>query len=133
MSHKLLVATYQDDLQQLEMFCYCLDRNWQGNRVITVVLNSSNDWNDCLIKTEEIVKQYPMVKDLVNFDLPDEWYVKTSPTGRNSNMYMPEERNDIYEYNKQWFFYKNTRDKMRGGNIFKTLWDSIVYTIKEIL
>ena len=38
MSHKLLVATYQDDLRQFEMFCHCLNKNWQGDRKLTVAL-----------------------------------------------------------------------------------------------
>ena len=45
MSEKLLVATYDQDLLQFEMFCYCLNKNWQGNRFLTVVLNSCSDWS----------------------------------------------------------------------------------------
>ena len=40
MTHKLLVATYQDDLQQFEMFCHCLNKNWKGTQRLTVALGS---------------------------------------------------------------------------------------------
>ena len=40
MTHKLLVTTYNEDAKQFEMFCYCLNKNWRGNRFITIVINS---------------------------------------------------------------------------------------------
>lgn len=42
---KLLVATYHEDLPQFEMFCYCINKNWQGNRFLTVVLGQGTDIN----------------------------------------------------------------------------------------
>jgi hypothetical protein len=55
---KLLVATYHDDLHQFEMFCYCLDRFWQGNRFITIVLNSSSSWNEDFESVQKIITRY---------------------------------------------------------------------------
>lgn len=43
MTHKLLVATYQDDLRQFEMFCHCLDRNWQGSKNLIVAMGKQTD------------------------------------------------------------------------------------------
>ena len=71
----------------------------------------------------EIVKQYPPIKHLLDFSKPDFWYVHTAPTGRSSNMYMPEDRNDVFEHKKQWFVYKNKRSEMYGGDVFVRLWE----------
>lgn len=65
MSHKLLVATYQDDLRQFEIFCHCLNKNWQGERRLTVALGK-----------DTAVQQ---VQKLVDQELPS-WQVDTRST-----------------------------------------------------
>lgn len=55
---KLLVATYDQDLLQFEMFCYCINKNWKGNRFLTVVLNSSSDWNQAYLRVKTVVSEY---------------------------------------------------------------------------
>jgi hypothetical protein len=58
MTEKLLVATYDQDLLQLEMFCYCINKNWQSNQFLTVVLNSCNDWSASFVQVEKILHEY---------------------------------------------------------------------------
>jgi len=53
MSHKLLVATYQDDLKQFEMFCHCLHKNWQGNQRLTVAMGKDTP----IAQVQKIVDQ----------------------------------------------------------------------------
>jgi len=53
MSHSLLVVTYTDDLAQFYMFCHCLNRNWQGDTQLTVVLGK----NTLVDRVERIVKE----------------------------------------------------------------------------
>jgi len=48
MNHKLLVVTFQDDLPQFQMFCYCLAKNWQGHQDLTVILGKNT--NQDLVK-----------------------------------------------------------------------------------
>jgi len=55
---KLLVATYDQDLLQFEMFCYCINKNWKGNRFLTIVLNSSADWDITRWRVNDIVDRY---------------------------------------------------------------------------
>lgn len=38
---KLLVVVYDQDLPQFELMCYCLNKNWQGNKHITIVVQGS--------------------------------------------------------------------------------------------
>lgn len=42
MTHKLLVATYSGDLAQFELCCHCINKNWKGNRCITISLGQPN-------------------------------------------------------------------------------------------
>jgi hypothetical protein len=59
---KLLVATYDQDLQQFEMFCHCLVRNWKGNPRLDVVLGKGTNAD--------------LVKSIVNKIFPIAWIVK---------------------------------------------------------
>lgn len=81
----------------------------------------------------EIVRQYPMVKDLIDLDAPDAFYVKTVPTGRSSNIYMPEKpRNDVFNYKDTWFLYKKERKDMLGGKLFIKLWNDLREELNEL-
>jgi hypothetical protein len=53
MTHKLLVTTYQDDLTQFEMFCHCLNKNWQSNRQLTVALGKNTN----VLEVQRIIDQ----------------------------------------------------------------------------
>lgn len=55
---KLLVATYDQDLLQFEMFCHCINKNWKGNRFLTVVLNSCADWNETYLCIQHSVDKH---------------------------------------------------------------------------
>ncbi len=74
-----------------------------------------------------IVRKYPMIKGMIDLDKPDMWYVSTAPTGRSSNIYMPEKpRNDVFEHKEQWFLYKKERKDMLGGSNFTKVWSYLV-------
>ena len=52
---KILVQTYQPDMLQFEMFCHCLNKNWQDDKNITVIVGQPNA--DTVIRiTENIIK-----------------------------------------------------------------------------
>jgi hypothetical protein len=40
---KIVVGTYEEDFTQFEIFCYCLNKNWKGNKQITVFVGSYNN------------------------------------------------------------------------------------------
>jgi len=84
-----------------------------------------------ILMYKEIVKIYPQIN--IDLDSPDRWYISTAPTGRSSNIYMPEKpRNDTFEYNEQWFLYKKTRDEFLDSQFFIARWNEIVKEINEI-
>jgi hypothetical protein len=66
MSHKLLVITFTDDLKQFEMFCYCLNKNWQGSKNLIVVTQQN---------TNQLV-----VQNIVDRTLPNSWTVEIKST-----------------------------------------------------
>lgn len=82
MSHKLLVATYQDDLSQFEMFCHCLNKNWQGDRRLIVAMGKDTST--------------AQVQQIVDRDLPD-WHVDIQPTAfPYSSGYTEQQVNKIF-------------------------------------
>lgn len=82
MSHKLLVATYKDDLAQFEMFCYCLNKNWQDNRRLTIVLGK----NTVMSQVQDIVDRHLV-----------QWTVDIQPTTHPySNGYTEQQVNKIF-------------------------------------
>ena len=82
MSHKLLVATYQDDLSQFEMFCHCLNKNWQGDRRLTVAMGKDTST--------------AQVQQIVDRELPD-WHVDIQPTAfPYSSGYTEQQVNKIF-------------------------------------
>jgi hypothetical protein len=66
MTHKLLVVTYPDDLKQFEMFCYCLEKNWQGSKNLIVVTQQDTDQQ--------------VVQKIIDHMLLDGWNVEINQT-----------------------------------------------------
>ena len=55
---KIVVGTYQEDMKQFEVFCYCLNKNWNGNKQITVFVGSHKGNPGDISKVAYIVDQY---------------------------------------------------------------------------
>jgi len=43
MTYRMLVTTFYGDLDQFKMFCYCLNKNWQGKKDLIVCIGSNED------------------------------------------------------------------------------------------
>ena len=41
MTSKLLAVVYDQDLPQFELMCFCLNKNWQGNKHITIIIQGN--------------------------------------------------------------------------------------------
>lgn len=70
---KLLVATYDQDLLQFEMFCHCINKNWKGNRFLTIVLNSCQEWKKTDTEIKGIISRYlsGWITEVVDGQHPD--------------------------------------------------------------
>jgi hypothetical protein len=50
----MLVTTFKDDIKQFHMFCYCLAKNWQGNKDLIVCLGKNDDESAFKKITDEV-------------------------------------------------------------------------------
>lgn len=64
MSDKIVVVVYDQDLPQFELMCYCLNKNWIGNKYLSVVCQDSA----ILVEVQNIITQ--------TFD--NDWFVTIS-------------------------------------------------------
>jgi hypothetical protein len=64
MLEKIVVVVYDKDLPQFELMCYCLNKNWIGNKYLTVV------YQDSAIEDE--------VRNIVAETFDDDWFVNVS-------------------------------------------------------
>ena len=79
-----------------------------------------------------IVEQYPMLAEKIQIGGPDYWYIKTVPTGRSSNIYMPKKENDIFDYKEQWFLYQKRREDFPGNETYNKIKQDIINKIERI-
>ena len=88
----------------------------------------------------EVCKVYPILTtlDIIDFDMPSWFFIKTHESGHCSNIYQPEEHNaKHFDYNEKSFMYDKTRPEMCGTNpdakyIFDDIKKSIENEIEQI-
>ena len=73
----------------------------------------------------EILKQYPFLGGLINFRKPDAFYVKQSAEGK-TNIFPPNEKNDLFDWAPKQFFHDKHRDEFPGGSYYITLRDKLL-------
>lgn len=81
--------------------------------------------SDNLIALNMLVRvaaMYPEIGNIIRLDEPDHYYIKTAQTDHSSNLFRPEEKNDTFEWNPQWFIYDKERSKMPGASEFNSQW-----------
>ena len=95
---------------------------------------------------KEVLKVIPEAATRINFNKPDMHYVKTFRvpdgkggwTSRGTNLYWPESKNDIFEYNPEDSIYQSKREDINGTNnpggetVFTKLWSSTLGEINEL-
>ena len=52
---KIVVGTYEEDLKQFEIFCYCLNKNWNGPKNLTAFVGSYNQQPGNINHVQQIV------------------------------------------------------------------------------
>lgn len=80
----------------------------------------------------EICKHYPMLKNKFDFNGPDKFAIETSKGNRSSNFYVPEPKNDIYEYRLDWFMKQKTRSEMKGGKQYLKLKKKLIEELSSL-
>jgi len=84
----------------------------------------------------EILKQLPIVYDIIDIDAEPKFYTKMagSRQGKCTNLYIPEENADKFEWNEKDFLYNKKREDFNGNanfNKFKSLYNEIKQEIKR--
>ena len=80
----------------------------------------------------EICKIYPMLKYKFDFNGVDRFAVETSKGGRSSNFYIPEPKNDVYEYREDWFMKNKMRQEMRNGDQYLAIKEKLLLELESI-
>lgn len=63
---------------------------------------------------QALISQYPLLSFLFDLHKPAAFYVATARTGRCTNLFVPDEDTDVYEWNREDYLYQRTRDKVNG-------------------
>jgi hypothetical protein len=66
MNYRLLVTTFTNDIPQFKMFCYCLNKNWKGNKNLIVCLD-----------TNDVVDTF---RNITNEIFSKQWNIEICPT-----------------------------------------------------
>jgi hypothetical protein len=78
----------------------------------------------------EIVKRYPFLRGLVDFNKPDAFYVRQSQKGKR-NIFPPNAKNDLFDWSEEQFYHPIGRDEFPGGETYLKLREELLAQIKE--
>jgi hypothetical protein len=95
---------------------------------------------------KEVIKVLPEASTRISFNKPDMHYVKTfrvpdgkgGHTSRGTNLYWPEPKNDLFEYNSEDSIYQARREDINGTEnpneptVFTQLWESTIEEINQL-
>ena len=79
----------------------------------------------------EVLKLYPFLKGVFDPRQKSNYYIKQCIAGKTT-IFPPNERNDLFEYANSQFFHSKHRDEFPGGNVYKSIRDSILAEIDAI-
>lgn len=79
----------------------------------------------------EVVKRYPCLKNLIDFRAPDKFYIKQCEQGK-TNIFPPNEKNDIFDWPEAQFFHEIPRDAFPSGNVYTELRDKLLNELDTI-
>jgi Thymidylate synthase complementing protein len=78
----------------------------------------------------EVVKRYPFLRGLVNFNKPDDFYVRQSAKGKR-NIFPPNAKNDKFDWCEEQFYHPIGRDEFPGGDVYLELRAKLLAQIAE--
>ena len=68
----------------------------------------------------EVLKRYPFLSGIVDFDERDYFYVKQCKDGK-TNIFPPNDKNDCFDWSTEQFVHSIHRDAYPGGNVYLDL------------
>lgn len=79
----------------------------------------------------EILKLYPFLKGIVNFEEPDGYYVNQCVKGK-TNIFPPNGKNDLFEWSDDQFYHNKPRDEYPGGDEYLSIREDLLNQINSI-
>lgn len=79
-----------------------------------------------------VAQTIPEIRHVIKLSEPDWFFIKTAQQDHSSNLYLPEPKNDIFDYNEQWFVYGKERRHMPGGQVFMDIWQKLSFIYEEM-
>lgn len=77
---------------------------------------------------EGLLDFIPELAVTIDLDEVNKFYVATARTGKGTNLYFPEDQNDIFEWNENDFIYKHKR---KNGKIFIDIYNTVKLKLKN--
>jgi thymidylate synthase (FAD) len=79
----------------------------------------------------EILKRYPFLKGIVDFNAPDSYYVRQCKAGKTS-IFPPNAKNDSFEWAESQFVHKRHRDQFPGGDVYLNMRKKLLAQMEAI-
>ena len=79
----------------------------------------------------EVLKVYPFLKGLVDFNKPDGFYVRQCEKGK-TNIFPPNIKNDKFDWCEEQFYHKYGRDEYPGSEVYLKLRKELLSEIEAI-
>jgi len=80
----------------------------------------------------QMLARFPILYDVINIDEPSWFYIKTARTGKSTSLYVPDETNDKWEWNREDFIYGRQRSELRGTDVgARCIFDEYLEVFKE--
>lgn len=83
----------------------------------------------------EAAKRLPILAylEIIDFDMPSWFFIKTARTGHSTNLYFPEPHNDKFEWHPEDFIYKCNRDDLNGTENIPSKFPEMLQSYKDEL
>lgn len=79
----------------------------------------------------EVLKRYPFLKGVINFEAPDAYYVRQCKAGK-TNIFPPNKKNDLFDWSETQFIHEYHRDDFPGGEVYKAIRKDLLNQINAI-
>lgn len=79
----------------------------------------------------EVLKLYPFLKGIVDFDLQDDFYVRQCIEGK-TNIFPPNKKNDVFDWSEGQFFHNKHRDSYPGAEAYLSIRERLINEINAI-
>jgi thymidylate synthase (FAD) len=74
----------------------------------------------------EVAKEFPFITTVVNPNGKNQFYINESQSNFGSHYFIPNEYNNVFEYDANHFLFNQKRDELMGQTQFQELWDILM-------